>query len=203
MYSYFYGTVISVNKKTITFDCNNKGYTISVSHPEAFEINRKIHLYVYCQYTSTGKNGFVEDVYGFKTYQDKDLFLSLMRCPGIGPKTSLLICANDTSVIKQLIAQQDVTNLSAIKGISEKLAKAMVETLHTYYLGKTNNTSSGIMSELFSALNALGYKDTDVQYAIDQLNKAANKETDLSNLIAEAIKIIMARNQPIVNENYQ
>ena len=203
MYSYFYGTVISVNKKTITFDCNNKGYAINVSHPEAFEINRKIHLYVYVQYTTTGKNGFIEDVYGFKTYQEKDLFLSLMRCQGIGPKTSLSICANDTNVIRQLIAQQDVTNLASIKGISEKLAKTIVETLHTYYLGKVNDTSTGIMSELFSALNALGYKDVDVQYAIDQLNKSATKETDLSNLIAEAIKIIMARNQPIVNEAYQ
>ena len=203
MYSYFYGTVISVNKKTITFDCNNKGYAINVAHPESFEINRKIHLYVYVQYTTTGKNGFIEDVYGFKTYQEKDLFLSLMRCQGIGPKTSLSICANDTNVIRQLIAQQDVTNLASIKGISEKLAKTIVETLHTYYLGKVNNTSSGIMSELFSALNALGYKDVDVQYAIDQLNKSSSKETDLSNLIAEAIKIIMARNQPIVNETYQ
>ena len=203
MYSYFYGTVISVNKKTITFDCTNIGYAINVSHPEAFEINRKIHLYVYAQYTSTGKNGFIEDVYGFKTYQEKDLFLSLMRCQGIGPKTSLQICANDTNVIRQLIAQQDVTNLASIKGISEKLAKVIVETLHTYYLGKVNNTSTGIMSELFSALNALGYKDTDVQYAKDQLNKSSTTETDLSNLIAEAIKIIMARNQPVVNETYQ
>ena len=126
-----------------------------------------------------------------------------MRCQGIGPKTSLSICANDTNVIRQLIAQQDVTNLASIKGISEKLAKVMVETLHTYYLVKVNNTQSGIMSELFSALNALGYKDNDVQYAIDQINKSGNKETDLSNLIAEAIKIIMARNQPIVNETYQ
>ena len=203
MYSYCYGTVISVNKKSITFDCNNIGYIINVAHPETFEINRKVHLYVYSQYTSTGKNGFIEDVYGFKSYQDKDLFLSLMRCPGIGPKTSLMICANDTGVIKQLIAQQDVTNLSGIKGISEKLAKSIVETLHSYYLGKVNNNQSGIMSELFSALNALGYKDTDVQYAIDQLNKSSTTETDWSKLIAEAIKIIMARNQPVVNETYQ
>ena len=203
MYSYLYGTVISVNKKSITFDCNNVGYIVNVSNPEAFEINRKIHLYVYAQYTSTGKNGFIEDVYGFKTYPEKDLFISLMRCPGIGPKTSLSICANDTNIIKQLIAQQDIDNLSHIKGISEKLAKTIVETLHNYYLGKANNTSTGIMSELFSALNALGYKDVDVQYAIDQLSKTSKNETDLSNLIAEAIKLIMTRNQPIVNENYQ
>ena len=203
MYSYLYGTVISVNKKSITFDCNNVGYIVNVSNPEAFEINRKIHLYVYAQYTSTGKNGFIEDVYGFKTYPEKDLFISLMRCPGIGPKTSLSICANDTNIIKQLIAQQDIDNLSHIKGISEKLAKTIVETLHNYYLGKANNTSTGMMAELFSALNALVYKDVDVQYAIDQLSKTSKNETDLSNLIAEAIKLIMTRNQPIVNENYQ
>ena len=36
MYSYFYGKIISINKKSITIDVNNIGYVINTPLPEVF-----------------------------------------------------------------------------------------------------------------------------------------------------------------------
>ena len=203
MYSYLYGKVISINKKTITFDCNNIGYVIYVNNPEVYKINTMICLYIYKQYKLTSKNSFIDDMYGFKSYHDKELFLSLMRCQGIGAKTSLLICSNDNSLIKQLIISKNYDELAKCKGINTKSSKIIIDTLYDFYQNKVDNSPvNNMITELFSALNALGYKDNDIQYAINKmsLSNTSNKE-ELSNLIASAIKIIINKDTNAIESN--
>ena len=191
MYSYLYGEVVSINKKTITFECNNVGYAIYVTNPNEYSLQKKIHLYIYSQYSLTSKNSFTNDMYGFKTYQAKELFLSLMRCQGIGAKTSLQICTNNNDLIRQLIVDKNVEELSKCKGVSSKNAKVIIDTLYDFYIAKTNidNSNSKQITQLFSALNSLGYKDQDIQYAISKLTVKKNPtEEELSDLITQAIK---------------
>ena len=128
MYSYLYGKVISINKKSITFDCNNVGYVIYVNNPDSFKLNTMLYLYVYRQYKLTSKNSFVDDIYGFKTYLDKELFLSLMRCQGIGAKTSLLICSNDNNLLKQLIVTKNYDELAKCKNVEDLRGKNLIKT---------------------------------------------------------------------------
>ena len=203
MYSYLYGKVISINKKTITFDCNNIGYVIYVNNPEVYKINTMICLYVYKQYKLTSKNSFIDDMYGFKSYLDKELFLSLMRCQGIGAKTSLLICSNDNNLIRQLIVSKNYDELAKCKGINAKSSKVIIDTLYDFYQNKVDNLpGNNMITELFSALNVLGYKDNDIQYAISKmsLSNTSNKE-ELSNLIASAIKIIINKDTNATESN--
>ncbi len=203
MYSYLYGKVISINKKSITFDCNNVGYVIYVNNPDSFKLNTMLYLYVYRQYKLTSKNSFVDDIYGFKTYLDKELFLSLMRCQGIGAKTSLLICSNDNNLLKQLIVTKNYDELAKCKGINTKSAKIIIDTLYEFYKNKIDNSSmNNMISELFSALNALGYKENDIQYAISKmsLTNTSDKE-ELSSLIADAIKIIINKDTNAIESN--
>ena len=203
MYSYLYGKVVSINKKSITFDCNNIGHVIYVNNPNDFKQNAMIYLYVYNQYKLTSKNSFVDDMYGFKSYIDKELFLSLMRCQGIGAKTSLLICNNNNNLIRQLIVTKNYEELAKCKGVTTKTAKTIIDTLYDFYKTKVNNSSvNNMITELFSALNALGYKDNDIQYAIDKmsLTNISDRE-ELSNLIANAIKIIINKDNNAIESN--
>ena len=204
MYSYLYGEVVSINKKTITFECNNVGYAIYVTNPNEYSLQKKIHLYIYSQYSLTSKNSFTNDMYGFKTYQAKELFLSLMRCQGIGAKTSLQICTNNNDLIRQLIVDKNVEELSKCKGVSSKNAKVIIDTLYDFYIAKTNidNSNSKQITQLFSALNSLGYKDQDIQYAISKLIVKKNPtEEELSDLITQAIKIIIKKDTNGIESN--
>lgn len=199
MYSYFLGTVISINKTSITFEVNNKGYVINVANPNDFSQNQKIHLFVYAQYASTSKNSFIQQIYGFKTYAQKELFISLMMCQGIGPKTALGICRNDNSLIWQLINDKKYLELAKCKNINEKLAHTIIETLYDKSIN--HNKADPIITKLFSALNALGYKDTDIRYAINKINANNSKDVELSTLIANAIKIIVNHNNSLNDKN--
>lgn len=204
MYSYLYGEVVSINKKTITFECNNVGYVIYVTNPNEYSLQKKIHLYVYNQYSLTSKNSFIDDMYGFKTYQTKELFLSLMRCQGIGAKTSLQICSNNNDLIRQLIVDKNAEELAKCKGVSTKTAKIIIDTLYDFYIGKANIDSSNNkqITQLFSALNSLGYKDQDIQYAISKLTiKKYPTEEELSDLITQAIKIIIKKDTDGIESN--
>ena len=71
MYSYFYGKIISINKKSITIDVNNIGYVINTPLPEVFLKDEKTHLYVFSQLVQTSKNSYIEEIYEFKTYSKK------------------------------------------------------------------------------------------------------------------------------------
>ena len=151
MYSYLYGEVVSINKKTITFECNNVGYAIYVTNPNEYSLQKKIHLYIYSQYSLTSKNSFTNDMYGFKTYQAK-----------------------------------------------------VIDTLYDFYIAKTNidNSNSKQITQLFSALNSLGYKDQDIQYAISKLTVKKNPtEEELSDLITQAIKIIIKKDTNGIESN--
>ena len=204
MYSYLYGEVVSINKKTITFECNNVGYAIYVTDPNEYSLQKKIHLYIYNQYSLTSKNSFIDDMYGFKTYQAKELFLALMRCQGIGAKTSLQICTNNNDLIRQLIVDKNTEELAKCKGISSKSAKIIVDTLYDFYTSKANlnNSNNKQITQLFSALNSLGYKDQDIQYAISKLTVKRNPtEEELSDLITQAIKIIINKDTDGIESN--
>lgn len=196
MYSYFYGKIISINKKSITIDVNNIGYVINTPLPEVFLKDEKTHLYVFSQLVQTSKNSYIEEIYGFKTYSEKELFLLLMKCQGIGPKTALSICSNDLNVLKELIIKKDIDSLSKCKFINSKTAKNIIDNLYEYYQNKMGNENGSFkISEVFSALKALGYNDNEINYAIANIEKNNNSRDDVSTLIANAIKEIV--NKPI------
>lgn len=195
MYSYFYGQVVAVNKRSITFESYGKGYLINVANPNEFTVGNKMKIYIYDQYTTNNKNAFLKDYYGFITYGHKELFLSLMRCNGIGPKTALNICKNDLNLIKELIANKDQEQLSQCQAINLKMAANIIETLSEHYKNiNTNPGANNAIIELISALKNLGYSKEDIQYAIDQIKANLNTELEISSLISEAIKLIINRN---------
>ena len=201
MYSYFYGKVVSLNKKTITFDCQSKGYIVNVINPNEFKLNEKIFLYVYNQLISNNaKNFMLEELYGFKQYQQKEMFLLLMRCVGIGPKTAISICKNDTNLLKQFISSKDYNNLSKCHSITPKLSKVIIDTLSEYFSQRFPEKIDKKENQIFSALDALGYEKNDILFALCEIEKMKIENAKLPDLISKAIKIILNKNQIHNNE---
>ena len=65
-----------------------------------------------------------------------------------------------------------------------------------------NSSANNMITELFSALNALGYKDNDIQYAINKMSLTNTYDKEkLSRLIANAIKIIINKDTNAVESN--
>jgi Holliday junction DNA helicase RuvA len=185
------GKVIATNKKSITFENNYIGYVIYVADPKKFEINKIKKLYLYKQLGFGNKNNIMEEIYGFDQYESKDLFMNLLQISGIGPKTAIGICRNDSQLIKTLIAKHDYEGLCSLENITPKFARLMVEHLSENFKIEENKQTMDV-SNLTKALKSLGYKNEEIDYAIHNINPSS-LEIELSDLISQAIKLIASQ----------
>ena len=84
MYGYIIGKVTKITPKYIIQENNGIGYIIIVPNPYNFKLNEDYKIYTY-QYVREDQN----DLYGFLTDEEKEMFLKLISVSGIGPKSAL------------------------------------------------------------------------------------------------------------------
>ena len=91
MYYYLHGRISQHLKDSIVVDVNGIGYDVLVSHPDEFPIGEFLFVYV-CYIHNDKEEYFV----GFKSREEKELFLKLTSVQGIGPKTALGVLSNSS-----------------------------------------------------------------------------------------------------------
>ena len=88
MYDYIKGVITGIYSNSIVVDNNGIGYLIYTPNPYSFQENNEYKVFVY--------QNVKEDelsLYGFKTIEEKELFLKLISVKGLGPKMALPILA--------------------------------------------------------------------------------------------------------------
>ena len=183
MYSYIKGIVKKVTPKYITLENNNIGYEIVVPNPYNFIIDDNfITIFIY-HYLREDQ----EVLYGFKTEEEKELFLKLISVSGIGPKSALSILASAT--VNEIISAIENRNDSYLKkfpGIGAKASQQIILDLNgklsfNDVLTLGNNQKS---NDICEALITLGYSKKDVNKVVSKLDLTK----DDSTLIKEALK---------------
>ena len=181
MYSYIIGIITGYDKNCIILENNKIGYLINVSNPYSFKLNEEIKVYLY--------NHIKEDensLYGFKTLEEKDLFLKLINVKGIGPKMALpLFAGNNISEIMNAINTDNVTYLTRFPKIGDKVAKQIILDLKGKLTSQVDLFTSD-SKELIEVLESLGYKSNDVKKIITKIDNSLSIE----NQIKEALKLL-------------
>ena len=99
MYGYIKGFVKDIESDYIVLDNNGVGFLIYTASPYSFEIDKEYTVYLY-------QNVREDEIslYGFKTMDEKKLFLRLIGVKGLGCKMALpmLAAGNPCRVIKKL-----------------------------------------------------------------------------------------------------
>ena len=180
MYSYIIGKVVEQEAAYITLESNNIGYLIYTGNPYSFELDKEYKVYLY------NKVGEDENtLYGFKTKEEKDLFLKLISVKGLGCKMALPMLATGTiNGIVDAIERENILYLKKFPKIGEKVARQIILDLK----GKLVTTNEPLVNDdLVLALEALGYKTIDIKKVIPNVNK---QET-LENQIKEALRLLL------------
>lgn len=185
MYSYIKGKVTDIESNYITLENNNIGYTIYVPNPYGFVINNEYTIYTY---TKVAEEEYT--LYGFKTKEEKNLFLKLISVKGLGPKMALpMLATGSISMIEEAIETENINYLKKFPKIGDKVARQLVLDLK----GKLNVLNTGLFkredhtSELSEALLGLGYKQVDIKKVINKIDNTL----DLENQIKEALKLLL------------
>lgn len=181
MFGYIKGTIKIIESNYIIIDNNNIGYIIYVANPYSYEIDKDYTIYTY-NFISENENS----LYGFKSIDEKKLFLKLTSVKGLGPKTALpMLATGSISGITDAIERENILYLKKFPKVGDKLAKQMILDLKGK-LGSIEITKTED-NELIEVLESLGYKQVDIKKIIPKINK----EQKLEEQIKEALKLML------------
>ncbi len=186
MYDYIKGIITDIKNNAIVVDNNGIGYLIYVSNPYSFEIGNEYKVFVYQQIAED-----INALYGFKTIEEKELFLKLISVKGLGCKMALPILAvGSTDGIMDAIERENILYLKKFPKIGDKLAKQIILDLK----GKLEFIGTGISedemettNELKEVLVGLGYKEKELKPVLAKVNTSLPIEEQ----VKDALKLLL------------
>ena len=183
MYSYIEGKVTEIESSYITLDNNGIGYLIYVANPYSFELDKEYKVYVYQQVREDEQT-----LYGFKTFEEKELFLKLINVKGLGCKMALpMLATGSISGIMDAIERENILYLKKFPKIGDKVAKQIILDLKGKLNTTTSSSSTKDFDELIEVLKGLGYKQQD----INKILPSINSNLDIEDQIKEALKLML------------
>lgn len=182
MYAYIKGKVTEIESNYIVIDNNNVGYQIFTANPYSFEEDKEYQIYLY-QYVREDEIS----LYGFKTKEEKELFLKLTSVKGLGCKMALpMLAGGSIDGIVDAIERENILYLKKFPKIGDKVARQIILDLKGKLVAKEEvNTNN--FDELTEALKALGYKTSD----INKIIKNINPNDEIEDQIRNALKLLL------------
>lgn len=182
MYNYIIGKVVVQENNYIVIDNNGIGYTIYVANPFSFTMDTETKVYLY--------NQVREDEYslfGFKSTDERDLFLKLINVKGLGPRMAMpMLATGSIKGIVDAIERENILYLKKFPKIGEKLARQIILDLKGK-LAVSSEMSGNDADELVSVLESLGYKTPEIKKILPKVNASL----DIEGQIKEALKLML------------
>ena len=191
MYAHIEGTVSEKNADGIVIDAGGVGYEISASAatlsscPPAGE---RAKLYTYLSVREDAM-----ELFGFRTREEKRMFLRLIGVSGIGPRTALgVLSALSVHDLSVALVTGDAQALARAPGIGKKTAQRLVLELKDKVTDEeltasgpsapARPTADSAETEAIEALMALGYPASDAAKAVSAVAGQAAKTDEILRL---------------------
>jgi len=206
MISFLSGTLIEKAAPFLTIDVNGVGYEVQASLntfsvlPKKGEAIRLLTHFVVREDAQL--------LYGFADSAERQLFRTLIKVNGVGPKLALAILSGmDAASFSRCVLAGDVVALTRLPGVGKKTAERLIvemkDRLREWHLetaslldGDIDGQDAGIsqsvmLSEAENALIALGYKPVEASKALAKLDLSAINSSE--SAIRAALKTMLQR----------
>ncbi|WP_260833030.1 Holliday junction branch migration protein RuvA [Staphylococcus capitis] len=193
MYAYVKGTLTQLFPTHVVVETSGIGYEIQTPNSYRFQkyLNQDVQIF-----TSLIVREDAQLLYGFISEEEKDMFHSLIKVTGIGPKSALaILAASSPNEVKRAIENENDAYLTQFPGIGKKTARQIVLDLKgkvtiteedsesLLQVDVNNNEKSQVVKEAMLALEALGYSKRELSKVEKVLNKQSVSSVD------EAVKL--------------
>lgn len=182
MYNYIKGIVESYGPNYISLENNGIGYMVYVSNPYSYQENNEYKVYIYHHIREEEQT-----LYGFKSEQERDLFLRLINVKGVGPKLALPILASPVDAIYDAIERENILYLTKFPKVGDKVARQIILDLKGKLVRNDDLFTNDGLDELCSVLESLGYKKADIKKILPQVDASNPVEVQ----VKEALKLLM------------
>lgn len=176
MIAWLKGELLDKRPPSIVLNVNGVGYDLEAPLNVFYDLpdlGSQASLYVHMVVREDAQN-----LYGFISVKQRDLFRSLIKVSGIGPKVGLAILSSLTADdLLSCVAHEDVATLVAVPGIGKKTAQRLLvelkDRLAKEFGSALPEAAPGTISSAASderdaidALITLGYKPADARGAV-------------------------------------
>jgi len=203
MISTLEGTLAESGPLMAVIHTHGVGYEVQIPVTTAERLpglGKEVKLFIHPVYREDSAT-----LYGFIDREDREFFrLLLEKVSGIGPRIALNILSRmSVSVLKEAIANGDVTLLSKCPGIGKKTAERLVMELRDkVFSGSSpaplqsaspgsvplNSGQTSLFRDGVAAMMALGYKLPEAEKAIQRVIHADGEKLSTEELIKRALQ---------------
>lgn len=159
------GKIALIENDSVVIDVNNVGYQLLVSHLDQYQVGEEVLMYTY--------NVVREDenyLIGFKDVEEKNVFLSLIKVKGLGPKTVIgALSATTPNDVINAISSNNVAFLKKLPGLGAKAAGQIILDLKGELTGSKGNPKQ--YEEVYDALKSLGFKGAAIDRVLATINE--------------------------------
>ncbi|SER85089.1 Holliday junction branch migration protein RuvA [Psychrobacillus sp. OK032] len=204
MYDYIKGQVTRVTPEYVVLELQGIGYQLFTPNPFAFRKSEEI-IQVFTHFHVRED---MQQLMGFSTLAQRELFRKLILVSGIGPKGALAILASgEPTHVIQAIEREDETFLVKFPGVGKKTARQMILDLK----GKlhdlmdleqieivddepnlfVDSSADHELEEALLALTALGYSERELSKVRPKLKD--NKELQTTDeFMKKALQLLFS-----------
>lgn len=182
MYAYLKGVITEIEPTYISLENNNIGYLIITPNPFRYHLNEEVKVFIHHYLREDSDN-----LYGFISKLERDLFIDLISVSGIGPKSALAILSlGEPEKIIVAIENGDVKFLTQFPGIGPKSAQQIILDLKGKLVKAELVTKKD--DEVSEALEALGYSKREITRALKNIDSNLTIEKRIKQALGVLIK---------------
>ena len=180
MIDFIRGTVSHKRPPEVVIECNQIGYAIAVSMTSFYDIPDEGEEVELLTHLIVREDAHL--LYGFISEHERQLFRTLIKVNGVGPKLAITILSSiEPNMFVQSIQTNDTATLVRLPGVGKKTAERLVLDMRDRLKdwGHDNNKEGNITvaeamphqakQDALSALISLGYKLNDAKRALESI----------------------------------
>lgn len=135
-------------------------------------------------------------LYGFASIGEREMFRTLIKVNGVGPRMALGILSGlDSASFARAVTGNDVKALTALPGVGKKTAERLIiemrDKVDSFDVSGSDNLSTiinSVIEDAESALIGLGYRPQEAARAVSLVCDPAE---DVESLIRQALKLLL------------
>ncbi|MDZ7262595.1 MAG: Holliday junction branch migration protein RuvA [candidate division KSB1 bacterium] len=199
MISFLKGKLVEKSPTRIVVEVNGVGYDINIplsTYQNLGPVGETVKVLTYLHVRDE-----VLQLYGFASFEERELFIKLISVSGIGPKIAQAILSGSTvEDFKRSIREENLSVLTSIPGVGRKTALRLIVDLKEKLSGLESKDRKTypefeeqkvtLAQEAILALMSLGYNKVTAQNAVQGVLNSQAGELSLEELIKRALRLV-------------
>ena len=195
MISRLRGSVLELHDSVAVIDVGGVGYEAEITTGAAATLAAAEGTVELFTHLVTREDG--QSLFGFADVAERDLFRSLIKVSGVGPKLAItLLSGVSPEQFSAAIADGDIAMLTRIPGIGRKtasrLAMELRDKIPVVAAGPQMREGDQAAAEAVQALTGLGYRDRDAAEVVGAVLAETGPGAEVEDLVRQALRRMAA-----------